>query len=141
MAPVAFCRKTLTTRAEVGSRKRKNGTLPPEAPSFTTWKSPEAVRSCWAAPNVLRTKALEPAVALSESCAASAPVRTIVLWMAAVPSPAVVGVLHAPKSPDSKPSPKTVAALALPAQSSSTKTAATGIPITRRTSVVPRISP
>ena len=61
------------------------------------------------------------------------------LWMAAVPSPAVVGVLHAPKSPDSNPSLKTVAALALPAHTSSTSIAATGAPIARLTAVFARI--
>ena len=101
--------------------------MPPDAPSLTTWKSPDAVRSCCAALNVLRTNAREPAVALSDSCAAIVPVRTIVLWMTAVPSPPVVGVFHAPKVPDSNPSLNTVAALAGAAAPSSPQATVTKI--------------
>jgi hypothetical protein len=63
---------------------------------------------------VLRAYAFDPEVELSESLAANDPVRTIALWTAAGPSPAVCTWLHAEKSPDSNPSLKTVSAIAAP---------------------------
>src|SRR6266536_1494903 len=86
-------------------------------------KSPLAVRSCTAL-NDLREYAFDPDVALSESWAASKPVRTFALWTVAFPSPAVTVWLHAEKSPDSKPSLKIVSALAGPALASHARTSA-----------------
>lgn len=97
----------------LGSRKRKKGTFPvPLAPACRSSKSPVAVRSC-TAEKVLRTYDFEPEFALSVSCAAYVPVRTIALCTLAVPSPAAVTLLQAEKSPDSKPSLKMVAEGAL----------------------------
>ena len=76
-------------------------------PACRSSKSPVAVRSC-TAEKVFRTYDFEPEFALSVSWAAYVPVRTIALCTVAVPSPAVVTVLHEEKSPDSKPSLKMV---------------------------------
>ncbi len=102
----------LTTRAEVGSRKRKNGTFWPVRPCATTRKSPLALRSCCAEASVFRAYAFDPAVELSESCAANEPALTVVLCTVAVPSTFVCTWLQAEKSPDSNPSLNTVSALA-----------------------------
>jgi hypothetical protein len=104
---VPFCRYRLTSRVPPGSRKRKKGTFPLLVPACRSWKSPVAVRSC-TAEKVFRAYDFEPVFALSASCAAYAPVLTIVLCTVAVPSPAVVTLLHAEKLPDSKPSLKIV---------------------------------
>jgi len=95
--------------------------LPPLAPAWDTRKYPLTVTSVWAAASVLRALAVEPAVALSDSCAAKDPALTVALWTLAAPPPAATTWVQAEKSPDSNPSlNKTVSALAAPAPSSAT---------------------
>jgi hypothetical protein len=54
-------------------------------------------------------------------------VRTVALWMTALPSPPVWTTLHAEKVPDSNPSAKTLAALAGAAATRSRSPVATAI--------------